>query len=161
MLFCFLFIFFWGGGHNSTEKWLQNTGAIPHLLAIPLLGLLLVLPDNPFILGAQLWQNGAQFWPSGRVHLHVHFIPGDARPYLLKFLKSRQMLVFIDEKSFYQTFFFSSCFVSPKSVLFYFLPHQECCPKLFFKCKKKLGTCFSSCTTSCYFPVTSNHEDYF
>lgn len=107
MLVCFIWSLFLG------------RTPVPHLLAVPLLGLLLVLPDNAFILGAQLWKNRAQFWPSGWVHLHIHFIPGDARPHLLKFLKSRQM--FILSTFLYKLLIYSKPVLS--FLHFWFLPH--------------------------------------
>lgn len=60
------------------------------LLAIPLLCMLLVLFDNALILSTQVRQNGSQLWPAGRVHLHIHLIPGNTRLHLLKFLQEKK-----------------------------------------------------------------------
>ena len=54
-------------GHNCDiliNAVMRVTYFSPHLLAVPLLSLLLVLLDNPLILGAQLRQDAAQLWPS-------------------------------------------------------------------------------------------------
>lgn len=59
-----------------------------YLLVVPLLGLLLVVLDNPLILAAQAGQDAAQLrLVDARVHLHVHLVSGDARPHLLQFLR--------------------------------------------------------------------------
>lgn len=66
----------------------------PHLLAVPLLSLVLVLLDDPLVLGTQVKQNGAQLGPSGRVHLDVHLISGNARLHLLQFLRGGNTVTF-------------------------------------------------------------------
>lgn len=63
---------------------------VPHLLAVPLLCLLLIFLNDSLILRAQFRQNGTQLRSAGRVHLDIHFIPGNARPHLLQFLQGHK-----------------------------------------------------------------------
>lgn len=66
----------------------ENSLFISHLLAVPLVCLVLVLLDDALILGTQVRQNGAQLRPAGRVHLHIHLISGNTRLHLLHFLQA-------------------------------------------------------------------------
>lgn len=72
---------------------------LPHyLLAVPLLSLVLVLLDNPLILGTQVRQNGAQLRPAGtRVHLHIHLVSGNTRLHLLQFLQEAEVLFVVSK----------------------------------------------------------------